>query len=299
MPDYLDPHVLGRIKGYELRAMRLVESFMSGMHKSRLLGISTEFAQHRQYVAGDDPKHLDWKVFAKTDRYYVKQYEAETNMQVLMLLDASKSMFFQSDAAGMSKFDYAATAVSTLAYLLMQQKDAFGLMLFDAKARTMLPARGSHMHFRNMVDMLEKSTPGESTDLADACFTLAPQVKHRSLVVIISDFLTPPERLSLGIGQLTHAGHDVVLFHVEDPQERDFAYAGQTIFIGPESEGRLLCDPRDLRHAYLASRQRHRDELRGLGLRLGCDLESMPTDARLDDTLSKFLAYRQSRRARR
>ncbi|QDU96145.1 DUF58 domain-containing protein [Lignipirellula cremea] len=299
MADFFDPRVLGRIKGYELRSMRLVESFMSGMHKSRLLGISTEFAQHRAYVQGDDPKHLDWKVFAKTDRYYVKQYEAETNMQVLFVLDASRSMFFQSDDAAMTKFEYAGVAVSALAYLLMQQKDSFGLLLFDEHARTILPARGSHTHFRNLVDMLENASPGDSTDLADACFTLAPQIKRRSLVVIVSDFLTPPERLSLGIGQLTFGGHDVVLFHVEDPQERDFAYSGQTIFVGPENEGRLRCDPRDLQRAYLAAREKHREELRSIGLRLGCDLESMPTDARLDEVLSKFLAYRQSRRTRR
>lgn len=299
MPDYLDPHVLSRIKGYELRSMRLVESFMAGMHKSKLLGISTEFAQHRQYVPGDETKHLDWKVYAKTDRFYVKQYEAETNMQVVFLLDASNSMFFQSDDAAMSKFDYAATVLSSMSYLLMQQKDAFGLVLFDSRVRGFLPPRGSHTHFRNLTDTLEKTTAGTETDLAEACLTIAPQLKRRSLVIVISDFITNLDRLGLGIGQISFGNHDMVLFHVEDPLERDFHFAGQTIFIGKENEGRLLCEPRDLRNAYLSARRRHLDEIRRTSLQFGYEVEELPTDARLDESLSKFLAARLAKRRQR
>jgi uncharacterized protein (DUF58 family) len=298
MADYLDPHVLSRIKGYEMRSLRLVESYMSGMHKSKLLGISTEFAQHRQYVSGDETKHLDWKVFAKTERFYVKQYEAETNMPVVFLLDASKSMFFQSPAAAMTKFAYAATAVCTLARLLSLQKDAFGLVLFDRAVRTTMPAKGSHAHFRNLVHTLENASPGEETDLADVLTAVAPQLKRRSLIVIISDFVSDLDRLALGLGQISFGNHDAVLFHVEDPQERDFHFRGQTIFLGPENEGRLLCEPRDLRNTYLLSRSRHLNRIREDALRFGYEVEEMPTDARLDETLSKFLALRQVRRKR-
>jgi uncharacterized protein (DUF58 family) len=299
MADYLDPHVLGRIKGYELRSLRLVESFMAGMHKSKLLGISTEFAQHRQYVAGDDTKHLDWKVFARTDRYFVKQYEAETNMQVVFLLDASKSMFFQGERSAMSKYDYAATTLAALAYLLQQQKDAFGLALFDQEVRALLPARGSNAHFRNLVDILEKAGPGEQTDLASVLLTVVPQLRRRCLVVLLSDFITDTERLALGLGQVSFGEHDLALFHVEDPLERDFPFAGQTIFLGPEKEGRLLCEPRDLRNAYLAARRRHLAAVRDACRQFGYDLDEMPTDTRMDETLSKFLALRQLQRKRR
>lgn len=296
MADYFDPQVLSRIKGYEMRSLRLVESYMSGMHKSKLLGISTEFAQHRQYVAGDETKHLDWKVFAKTERFYVKQYEAETNMPVVFLLDASRSMFFQSPQAAMTKYEYAATTVCTLARLLSLQKDAFGLALFDETVRSFLPAKGSQSHFRNMSHLLETAEPGAETDLAEVCLAIAPQLKRRCLLILLSDFVSNLDRLALGLGRIRFGHHDVVLFHVEDPQERDFQFRGQTIFLGPENEGRLLCEPRDLRNTYLAARRRHLAEVRDNAVRLGFDLEEMPTDARLDETLSKLLALRQARR---
>ena len=298
MTDYFDPRVLARIDGYELRSLRLVESFMTGMHKSRLLGISTEFAQHRQYVAGDDTKHLDWKVFAKTDRYFVKQYEAETNMQVVFVLDCSQSMFFRSDTAPLGKYDYAATIISTLTYLLLQQQDLFGLALFDGGLRTLTPARGAQSHYRNLLKMMQEAKPARQTDVAEAFFQIAPQLKRRSLVVVLSDFLTDTDRLALGLGQISFGEHDVVLFHVEDPEERDFPYRGQTIFNGSENEGKLLCDPRDLRQAYLNARHRHLTAVRETSQQFGYDVIEMPTDGRMDDTLAKFLAYRQSRRAR-
>jgi uncharacterized protein (DUF58 family) len=263
------------------------------------LGISTEFAQHRQYVPGDDTKHLDWKVFAKTDRYFVKQYEAETSMQVVFLLDCSQSMFFRGQSAAMSKFDYAATVAATLSYLLMQQKDSFGLALFDGKLRTLTPSRGAQLHFRNVVRLMQDAGPTQQTDLAEAFFQMAPQLKRRSLLVVLSDLLTTTERLALGLGQISFGEHDLILFHVEDPEERDFPYRGQTIFNGSENEGKLLCDPRDLRHAYFNARRKHLTAVRETSLQLGYDVVEMPTDARMDETLSHFLAFRQARRARR
>jgi uncharacterized protein (DUF58 family) len=299
MASLLDPQVLGRVKGYEVRSLRLVESFMVGMHKSTLLGISTEFAQHRPYVSGDDTKHLDWKVFARTDRTFVKQYEAETSMQVLFLLDASRSMFFKGDGSALSKFEYAGTTVAALAYLLMQQHDAFGLVLFDREVKTFLPPRGSMSHFRTMTDLLEKATPGEETDLTNVLATVAPRLKRRSLVVLLSDFVADTAELGTSVGQVSFGHHDLTLFHVEDAAERDFLFAGQTIFTGPENEGRLLCEPRDLRLAYLAARRRHLDSVRESCLRFGYEVEEMPTDADMGEALSKFLAFRQLKRTRR
>jgi uncharacterized protein (DUF58 family) len=298
MADIFDPHVVGAVKGLTLRSLRLVESFMVGMHKSRLRGISTEFAQHRPYVQGDDTRHLDWKVFARTDRLYVKEYEAETNMPVRFLLDSSQSMFFKSEEAAMSKFEYAATVIATLAYLLMQQKDTFGLVLFDEKVHFAMPPKGSGAHFRNVVDVMTDASGGGKTDISNALLSIAPQLKQRGLIVVVSDFVDETDGLGSGLGQMSFLGQDVILFHVEDPAERDFPFAGQTIFLGPEEEGKLLCEPRDLRNAYLAERTRHLDSIRELCLRFGYELEDMPTDARLDVVLSGFLALRQERRRR-
>ena len=296
MPDYFDPHVIGRIKSLELRSLRLVESFMTGMHKSRLLGISTEFAQHRQYVPGDDVKHLDWKVFAKTDRFYVKQYEAETNMQVTFLLDTSNSMFFKSEDAALSKFDYAATVLAALGYLLLQQKDIFGLMLFDEKLNSVVRARGSGSHFRNCLQLLGSAAPSGKTSLREAMHGMTTQLKRKGLVIVISDFIDDVEQLGLSLGQLSFARQDAILFHIEDPIEREFPFSGQTIFLGMEDEGKLLCEPRDLRNAYLQERARHIEDIRQAALGFGYDLEQLQTDQRLDAALSGFLSLRLARK---
>ncbi|MDP7133973.1 MAG: DUF58 domain-containing protein [Planctomycetota bacterium] len=292
MPDYFDPNVIGRIKNLTVRSQRLVESYMAGMHKSRLRGISTEFAQHRQYVQGDDTRHLDWKAYAKTDRFYIKEYEAETSMKVHFLLDASESMFFKSENAAMSKFDYAATVIASLAYLLMQQKDMFGLVIFDDKVRSMLPAKGSGLHFRNMADVMSKVEGNTQTDLSRSLMNIAPQLKQRGLVVVVSDFVADTDELGLSLGQLSFGGHDVIMFHVEDPNERDFPFTGQTIFNGLENEGKLLCEPRDLRNVYLAEREDHLERIREAGLRFGFPLDHMPTDSPMDEILSAFLSMR-------
>jgi uncharacterized protein (DUF58 family) len=298
MPDIFDPEVIGRVKGLALRSLRLVESFMVGMHKSRLRGISTEFAQHRPYVQGDDTRHLDWKVYAKTDRFYVKEYEAETSMSTVFMLDTSKSMFFKSEEAAMSKYEYAATIVATLAYMLMQQKDSFGLVLFDEDVRSLLPMKSSGTHFRNIVESMEKAEAGGKTDITKAMMRYAPQLKQRGLVVVVSDLVDETGEMGMGMGQMSFLGQDVILFHVEDPVEREFPFAGQTIFLGMEEEGKLLCEPRDLRNAYLVERKRHLDEMRELCLRFGYELEDMPTDVRLDAVLSGFIALRAARRRR-
>ncbi|HUT33168.1 MAG TPA: DUF58 domain-containing protein [Planctomycetota bacterium] len=298
MPDFFDPHVIARVRGLDVRSLRLVESLMAGIHRSRLRGISTDFSQHRPYVPGDDTRHLDWKVFARTDRFYLKEYEAETNMPVRFLLDTSHSMFFQSPEAAMSKYEYAATIVATLAYLLMQQKDTFGLALFDEKVRALLPAKGSAAHFRGLVRAMSEATAGGKTSIAGALAALAPQLKHRGLVVVVSDFVADTDRFGEGLGQMSFLGQDVVLFHVEDPVEREFPFAGQTVFLGLEQEGKLVCEPRDLRRAYLAERRRHLGAIQEVCLRFGYELEDMPTDARLDVILSGFLSLRQARRRR-
>ena len=299
MTNYFDPKIIGRIKNLDLRSMRLVENFVSGMHKSKILGISTEFAQHRQYVEGDEIKHIDWKVYAKTDKYYIKQYEAETSMNTYFLIDTSASMFFKSDEASMSKFDYAATTVSAMMYMVQGQKDAFALGLFDGKLHTRLPAKGSKSHYQNCNRLLEAAKPTTSTNVSGALTSIAPLMTKAGIVIIISDFIDDLDKLSLALGQMNFIGHDVILFHVEDPLERDFSYGGQTIFIGPENEGKLLCDPRDLRSAYLRERDLHINEVRRICRRSGYELENMFTDSPLDGTLSSIIASRAARKMAR
>ena len=295
MPSAFDPHVISRIEGMTLRSRRLVEGFMAGAHRSRLRGMSTEFAQHRPYVQGDDVRHLDWKAYAKSDRYYIKEHEAETNLRVMFCLDSSHSMFFKSPDAAMSKFVYAATVVGSLSYLLMTQKDSFGLVMFDDKVRSAWPCRSSGGHFLNIVDVLDGAEPGGQTDVARALAAVAPQMRRKGLVVVVSDFVDNPENFTLSIARLIYAGHDVVLFHVEDPVEREFPFSGQTIFLGLEGEGKLLCEAADLREAYLGERRLHLDALRDIGRRMAFDVELMPTDEALDVALSAFFAYRNRR----
>lgn len=295
MESVFDPHVISRIEQMAIRSRRLVEGFLAGMHRSRLRGMSTEFAQHRQYVQGDDIRHLDWKAYAKSDRYYIKEHEAETNLRVTFLLDCSQSMFFKSADAAMSKYEYGATVVASLAYLLMRQKDAFGLVLFDETIREAMPTRSSGGHFLNMVDLLEHAEPGGQTNVAQALNAVSPQMKRKGMAVVVSDFVDDPGTFNLPLGRLIFAGHDIILFHIEDPVERDFPFAGQTIFRGLENEGRLLCEAADLREAYLGERGLHLETLRDICRRMAFDLEEMPTDEPLDVALSAFFAVRNRR----
>jgi uncharacterized protein (DUF58 family) len=292
MSNVFDPRVINRIKGYEVRSHRLIEGFREGMHKSRLRGMSTSFAQHRQYVPGDDTRRLDWKVFAKTERFFIKQYEAETNLCCHIVLDTSKSMFFKSDEALMTKFEYAATLVASLMYLLMDQKDSFGLVLFDRKIRAQFPTRSSASHFRNIADVLEKATPGEASELTDALGILGPQLKRKGLVLVVSDFLTNVDKLSKSLGQLSSLGQDVHLIQIEDPLERDFELSGQTNLLGSENEGQMLCEPSDLQETYLRERAEHFQQIQTAARRFGFAAEIMNTDAPLDAALAALLAAR-------
>jgi uncharacterized protein (DUF58 family) len=287
-----DPHVIAKIDRLQLRARSVVEGFMLGVHRSPYHGVSTDFAEHRHYVQGDDLRHLDWKVYARSDRFYVKRYEQDTNLEAHFLVDASRSMFFRSDETAMSKFDYAATLTASLAYLLQKQRDAAGLTLFDSTLRTTLPPRANRAHFRLLCETLEAATPGADTALGPVVRKLGLAVKRRGLVVIASDFLGETDDLGEALALHAVEGNEVVLFRVEDPEERTFPWRGPSVLVGSEGEGRLLCDPRDLRYEYLAGRERHLVRLLDACRRHGFMLEEAPTDAPLDNLLSAFLNMR-------
>ena len=298
MPTVFDPKVVGRIERLDLKARRLVEGFMLGIHRSPYRGVSTDFAEHRHYVQGDDTRHIDWKIYARSDRYYVKKYEQETNMEVRFLLDCSKSMFFRGAEDRPTKFEYGATLVASLAYLLMGQHDSFGLLLFDREVKSALPPRSTYAHFKVMTDMLEKAAPGADTGLGNVIKKMGAQIRRRGMLVLVSDFVDEMKPLAEGLGLLHGKGCDVILFHVEDPWERDFPFSGQTIFRGVEGEGKLNCDPRDLRGHYLKERKRHLDELYGACRQHGYFLEETPTSEPLDNILWSFLNLREATKRR-
>ena len=210
--NIFDPHTIARIERLEIRARRLVEGYIIGIHRSPYRGISTDFAEHRHYVQGDDTRHLDWKIFARSDRYYVKKYEQDTNLEARFLLDCSKSMFFKSDEAAMSKFEYGATMIASLGYLLHKQRDAIGLTLFDTDMRTTLPPRATYSHFRHMAETMEKATPGGDTGLAKVLKKVGMQIGRRGLVVVVSDFIDDVSALGEALGLHDTEGNEVILF---------------------------------------------------------------------------------------
>ena len=290
--NVFDPHIIARIDRLELRARSIVEGFILGIHRSPYHGISTDFAEHRHYVQGDDTRHLDWKVYARSDRFYVKQYEQDTNLEARFLVDCSRSMFFKSADVAMSKFEYAATLVASLAYLLQKQRDAVGLTLFDNALRTTLPPRATFAHFRHMTDALEAATPGADTALGSALKKLGLALRRRGLVVVVSDFLDELDDFGEGLALHGVEGNEVILFRIEDPEEKAFPYRGTTLFLGMENEGRMVCDARDLRREYLAERERHIARLYDACRRHGFMMEEALTDGPLDGMLSGFLNMR-------
>jgi uncharacterized protein (DUF58 family) len=246
----LPSETLNRVSGLEITARRIVEGFVNGLHESPYKGASVEFAEHREYVPGDDLRRLDWKVFAKTDRFYVKEYEEETNLKAYLVVDVSKSMLFKSD--GLSKLDFARQVAAALAYLIQRQGDAVALILFDSKVKKFMPPANSPAHLRAVFSALAETEPEEKTDVGAIFHEIAERLRQRSMVVVVSDLFDDPERVASGLSHMAHRGHDVVVFHVFDKAELSFPYESMTRFEGLEIDEKLLADPKSLRDAYLA-----------------------------------------------
>ena len=230
---YLDPKVLNGISRLEIKARLIVEGVISGLHRSPYHGFSIEFAEHREYVPGDDLRYLDWRLYARSDRYYIKKFEDETNLRCHLLLDQSRSMTFGT--MDWTKADYAHTLAATLAYFLFQQGDAVGLLSFDEGIRDYLPARNRPGHLRQLMLSLEKPASGKSTSIARPLQRIAELVNKRGLMVLISDLLAPVEELEAQLGQLAATGHEIVVFRVLDPIEIDFDFDEAQIFHDVES----------------------------------------------------------------
>jgi uncharacterized protein (DUF58 family) len=247
---YLDPKVLARITRLDLQARLVVEGFISGLHKSPFHGFSVEFASHREYSPGDDTRHIDWKVQGRTDRYYIKQYEEETNLKATFLLDASESMHYSRDGDP-SKYQYAAAVVASLSYLLQQQQDAVGLAIFDDDLRAYVPAATRADHLRRMIHEMDVVEPKEKTSIESVCHAMAEKIPRRGLVCLVSDLFADVEGVIRGLQHFRHYDHEVIVLHIMDADELTFPFQGNTMFRGLEEMGRLLVDPRSLREGYL------------------------------------------------
>jgi uncharacterized protein (DUF58 family) len=289
----IDSASLMRIKSLELRARVVVEGLWRGLHRSPFHGFSVEFTEYRQYTKGDDLRHLDWKVAARTDRYYIKKFEDETNLRCHLLLDQSKSMSFGS--GGFSKEDYAATLVATLSYFLMQQGDAVGLTTFGERIAEHIPARNRPGHLRRVLTELERKPAFKGTSLQASLRGLAELLRRRGMVVLVSDLLAPAQQLNKQLGYLATQGHEVVLFHVMDRAEIDFTFGEAALFRDTESGAQMFVDPAAARPAYLAKLKEHLDAVRGICEKHGVNYRWSPTDQPLDQVLLSFLSERGSR----
>lgn len=291
----IDPQALMAVRSLELRARLVVEGFWHGLHRSPYHGFSVEFSEYRPYTTGDDTRHLDWRVLARSDRYFIKKYEDETNLRVHLLADQSRSMAYGSLA--WNKAQYAATLAATLAHFLHQQGDAVGLLSFDERVRDYLPARHRPGHLRQIMLALEKPAGGTATDLAAPLERIAALARKRGLIVLISDFLAPLERLEKSLGLLRASGHEVEIFQVLDPAELAFAFEAPVVFEDAESGRTLFLDPAAARGGYVERLEAHRAGLRALCQRLGLGFHALATDQPLELALFSFLQERQRRQA--
>ena len=291
MTTYIDPTALMRVKSLELRARIVMEGFWKGLHRSPYHGFSVEFSEYRPYAHGDDPRFIDWKVMARSDRAFIKKFEDETNLRAHLLLDRSRSMIYGSGTY--SKADYAATLAATLAYFLMGQNDAVGLTTFDRHVDEHIPARNRPGQLRRLLLQLEKAPAGEGTDLGAAMKGLHELIRKRSLVVLMSDLLAPLDALEKQIGYFAAGGHQISVFQFLDPRELDFDFPKATHFRDSESSRDLFIDPAEARSNYLERLQVHLAAIRQLCGRHGVSYRLVSTTEPLEQVLFEFVTQRR------
>jgi uncharacterized protein (DUF58 family) len=291
--SYVDAQTLMAVRNLELRARIVVQGFWNGLHRSPYHGFSVEFTEYRQYTPGDDPRYLDWRLYARSDRYYIKKFEDETNLRCYLLVDNSKSMGYGSLAY--NKAQYANTLAATFAYFLYGQGDAVGLLTFDERIREYLPARYRTGHLRHMMLALEKPAGGTQTDLAAPLKRIVELVRKRGLMVVLSDFLSPLDTLERSLSQLTASGHEVMVFQILDPAERDFKFEKASFFLDMESGNELYIEPAEIREDYLQKLKQHQAALEAICQKLGVGFRKLYTDSPLDQALFDYLRERMQR----
>jgi uncharacterized protein (DUF58 family) len=289
---YSDPDTIARISDLTLRSRRLVEGAISGQHRSPFHGFNIEFAEYREYTPGGDLRRLDWRVFARSDRHYIKQYEEESNVRVTFVVDASASMNYRGSAA-LSKFDYAATLVVSLAMLLTRQQDPVGLVLFDEKANTVLPPTATQAQVMVMSGLLERCTPSRKTELGGLLRALTDQLRRRSLLVIVSDLFTDMDAVYDGLNRLRFLGHEVLVMQVLDRDELELPFNGPTVFHDIEGEEEVFAEPWAFRRSYQQAMAEFLEGVRRECGSRGYDHVRFLTDETLAATLSVFLHSRE------
>jgi uncharacterized protein (DUF58 family) len=289
----IDPQTLFRIKSLQLRARAAVEGFIKGIHRSPYHGFSVEFSEYRQYTPGDDPRYLDWRLFARSDRYYVKRFEDETNLRCHLVVDSSRSMAYTS--GGYTKGEYARTAAATIAYFLTLQRDAVGLVAFEDRITDYLPPRFRPGHLRRLMGMLDREPQGKATDLAGPLDQIAATVSKRGLVVLISDLLAPAEALRTPLARLHSRGHEVIVLRILDPAEASFTFDAPSMFRDVETGRELYVDPAAARAGYLERFAAHAAEVERICTDLGFVFQPIATDSPLELVLFDVLRARMHR----
>jgi uncharacterized protein (DUF58 family) len=290
--QYLKPETVSKLKGMELKARMVVEGFIAGLHKSPYHGFSVEFAEHRQYMPGDNIADIDWKVYARTDRHYIKQYEEETNLKGYLLLDCSASMKYRSGSA-ISKFDYAGMLSGALAYMMMRQRDAAGLVTFDKEIRRYVPPRSKAGHLHVLLSEIANQKPSDETDISGTLHEMAERIKRRGLVIIMSDLLDDADKIISGLRHFRYNKHEVIVFHILDPRERDFDFGGEALFKDMETGEEITTLPYQMKKEYAKAVGRFSDKIASACRQSKIDYHPIDTSMPFDQALYAFLAKRE------
>jgi uncharacterized protein (DUF58 family) len=291
---YLKPEVINQIKRLDLRAQFVVKGFLQGLHASPFHGFSVEFSEHRRYSTGDDPKDIDWLVFAKTDKYYVKKFEAETNITGYLVMDLSQSMGF-THRQELTKFDYAICLAASLCYLMVHQQDPVGLITFDQQVRDLIPPKSKRTQLGNILAHLANLKPTGQTDIARCLTQIVAMFRHKSLVMIFSDLLAEPGPVFQALRRLRHRGHDVILFHILDEAEINFPYDGMIEFEDPETQEKVVVDATSYRADYKSEIDAFRELYRRECFQTGVDYLALDTSMQFDKALLEYLQSRPAR----
>ena len=292
---YLNPQTLASLEGLDLQARLVVEGYVAGMHPSPYHGFSVEFAEHREYVPGDDIRHVDWKVWSKTDKLYLKQYEEETNLLLYLLLDTSESMGYAS-GKNVTKLQYSQFVAAALGYMVLQQQDSVGLALFDDMVRRYLKPAGQPSHLKELIHLMDTSPARQKSDLSIVFHDLAERFKKRGVIAIFSDLFDDVPKIVAGLRHFRHRRHEVIVFHILDPAELDFPFRDTTLFKGMEGMPEILTEPHALRRAYQAEISAYLAEVKKGCQMIDIDYVPIRTDMDLDLALSTYLASRAARK---
>ena len=288
---YLEPEMVARLSNMSLRARLVVEGYIIGQHKSPFHGFSVEFAEHRAYGPGDEIRHIDWKLYGKTDRFFVKQYEEETNLRSYILLDTSRSMEYKSNK--ISKLDYGNYLSAALAYLMINQQDGVGLTLFDNQIQTFIPPRSKPGHVNTILTHLDKTGSGKDTDVGIVLHEMAERIKKRGLIILISDLFDETENIINGLKHFRHNKQEIIVFHVMDRKELNFDFSNRTKFKDMETDEQITTEPWKIRKIYQQAIQSYQDELRLRCREQKIDYVPLFTDQNLDLALNEYLKKRQ------